>query len=79
MIFIIFFIKNFKNSAPGRCCLAIRENEIAADTMGIDTTKYKVMAFTLGLLLPALQAYCSRITFILHIRHPLLSCVLSIF
>mgnify|MGYP001781239930 CR=1 FL=1 len=48
MIFIIFFIKNFNNSAPGRCCLAIRENEIAADTMGIDTTKYKVMAFTLG-------------------------------
>ena len=23
MIFIIFFIKNFKNSAPGRCCLAL--------------------------------------------------------
>lgn len=48
MMAIIFFIKNFKNSAPGRCCLAIRENEIAADTMGINTTKYKVMAFTLG-------------------------------
>lgn len=48
MTFVIFFIKNFKNSAHGRCCLAIRENEIAADTMGINTTKYKVMAFTLG-------------------------------
>lgn len=48
MMFVIFFIKNFKNSAHGRCCLAIRENEIAADTMGINTTKYKVMAFTLG-------------------------------
>ena len=48
MIGVIFFIKNFKNSAPGRCCLAIRENEIAADTMGINTTKYKVLAFTLG-------------------------------
>lgn len=48
MMLIIFFIKNFKNSAPGRCCLAIRENEIAADTMGINTTKYKVLAFTLG-------------------------------
>lgn len=48
MVGILFFIKNFKNSAPGRACLAIRENEIAADTMGIDTTKYKVMAFTLG-------------------------------
>ncbi len=48
MILIIFFIKNFKNSSYGRCCLAIRENEIAADTMGINTTKYKVMAFILG-------------------------------
>lgn len=48
MIGIILFIKNFKNSAHGRCCLAIRENEIAADTMGINTTKYKVMAFALG-------------------------------
>lgn len=48
MIAVIFFIKNFKNSSYGRCCLAIRENEIAADTMGINTTKYKVMAFTLG-------------------------------
>lgn len=48
MMAIIFFIKNFKNSAAGRCCLAIRENEIAADTMGINTTKYKVMAFTIG-------------------------------
>lgn len=48
MMLVIFFIKNFKNSAAGRCCLAIRENEIAADTMGINTTKYKVMAFTLG-------------------------------
>lgn len=48
MIGVLFFIKNFKNSAHGRACLAIRENEIAADTMGIDTTKYKVMAFALG-------------------------------
>ena len=48
MIAVLFFIQNFKNSAHGRACLAIRENEIAADTMGIDTTKYKVMAFTLG-------------------------------
>lgn len=48
MIAIIFFIKNFKNSSYGRCCLAIRENEIAADTMGINITEYKVMAFALG-------------------------------
>lgn len=48
MVFVVYFIKNFKNSADGRACLAIRENEIAAETMGINTTKYKVMAFTIG-------------------------------
>ena len=48
MVFVVYFIKNFNNSADGRACLAIRENEIAAETMGINTTKYKVMAFTIG-------------------------------
>lgn len=48
MVVVIYVIKNFKNSADGRACLAIRENEIAAETMGINTTKYKVMAFTIG-------------------------------
>lgn len=47
-VFVVYFIKNFKNSTDGRACLAIRENEIAAETMGINTTKYKVMAFTIG-------------------------------
>jgi branched-chain amino acid transport system permease protein len=47
-VLIMYIIKNFKNSSYGRACLAIRENEIAAETMGIDTTKYKVMAFTIG-------------------------------
>lgn len=48
MIFTLFFIKNFVNSTHGRACIAIRENEIAAAAMGINTTKYKVMAFTIG-------------------------------
>lgn len=48
MLFTLFFIKNFVNSTHGRACIAIRENEIAAEAMGINTTKYKVMAFTIG-------------------------------
>lgn len=48
VLLTIFVVKNIINSAQGRACLAIRENEIAADVMGIDTTKYKVMAFTVG-------------------------------
>ena len=48
MLVTLFFIKNFVNSSHGRACIAIRENEIAAEAMGVNTTKYKVMAFTLG-------------------------------
>ena len=48
MMFTLFFIKNFINSSHGRACISVRENEIAAEAMGVDTTKYKVMAFTIG-------------------------------
>ncbi|MCC5468192.1 branched-chain amino acid ABC transporter permease [Pelosinus baikalensis] len=47
-VFTVFFIRNFINSTHGRACISIRENQIAAEAMGIDTTKYKVMAFTIG-------------------------------
>ncbi|WP_227763443.1 branched-chain amino acid ABC transporter permease [Zhaonella formicivorans] len=47
-LFTIFMIKNFINSTHGRACIAIRDNEIAAETMGINTTQYKVMAFSMG-------------------------------
>ena len=48
MLAALFIIKNFVNSRHGRACLAIRENEIAAESTGIYTTKYKVLAFTIG-------------------------------
>ena len=47
-VFTVLFIHNFINSTHGRACISIRENQIAAEAMGIDTTKYKVMAFTIG-------------------------------
>lgn len=47
-VFTIFFIKNLINSSHGRAIISIRENEIAAEAMGIDTTRYKVLAFTVG-------------------------------
>ncbi|MBT2288302.1 branched-chain amino acid ABC transporter permease [Paenibacillus albidus] len=46
----IVVINNFIRSSHGRACLAIRENEIAAEAMGINTTLYKVIAFSLGAL-----------------------------
>lgn len=47
-VITVLVIKNFINSSHGRACISIREDEIAAETMGINTTKYKVMAFTMG-------------------------------
>jgi branched-chain amino acid transport system permease protein len=48
LILTIVVITNFTNSSHGRACIAIRENEIAADAMGINTTFYKVTAFAIG-------------------------------
>lgn len=35
-------------SSVGRAFLAVREDEIAAEAMGVDTTRYKVKAFVIG-------------------------------
>ena len=48
MVITIIAISNFTKSRHGRACIAIREDEIAADSMGINTTYYKVVAFALG-------------------------------
>ncbi|MBM7581785.1 branched-chain amino acid transport system permease protein [Caldicoprobacter guelmensis] len=51
---IVLLIRNFLRSSHGRACIAIREDEIAAETMGINTTWYKVLAFVIG-------AFCAGI------------------
>lgn len=48
LVITIIIISNFTNSRHGRACIAIREDEIAADAMGINTTYYKVLAFVIG-------------------------------
>lgn len=48
LIITLVVIANFTNSTHGRACISIRENEIAADAMGINTTYYKVAAFAIG-------------------------------
>lgn len=48
VVITILVIANFTNSRHGRGCISIREDEIASDAMGINTTYYKVVAFTIG-------------------------------
>ncbi len=45
-ILAIYAARNFVNSSYGRACISIRENEVASETMGVDTTKYKILSFT---------------------------------
>lgn len=51
---VIILTSNFKNSSIGRACVSIKEDEIAAEAMGINTTKYKVIAFMFGASLASL-------------------------
>jgi len=41
---------NLVHSTHGRAFIAIREDEVAAEALGIDTTRYKVIAFVIGAL-----------------------------
>ena len=47
-ILTIFVIWQVGNSARGRAMLSVREDEIAAEAMGVNTTQAKVHAFTIG-------------------------------
>jgi branched-chain amino acid transport system permease protein len=45
------FVYRLEYIRIGRAFVAIREDELAADAMGISPTRYKVLAFTLGAIL----------------------------
>jgi branched-chain amino acid transport system permease protein len=44
----VYVVTTLVHSTYGRGCIAVRDDEIAAESMGINTTKYKVTAFVVG-------------------------------
>ena len=44
----IYIVLGLVNSTYGRGFLTVRDDEVAAEAMGINTTKYKVIAFVVG-------------------------------
>jgi branched-chain amino acid transport system permease protein len=48
VLFTIFIVNRLKDSRIGRAWIALREDEIACQAMGIDKTKTKLTAFALG-------------------------------
>src|SRR6202165_5938327 len=48
VIMTILIAKRLRDSTHGRAFLSVREDEVAAEAMGIDTTGYKVRAFVIS-------------------------------
>ncbi|MBR0308526.1 MAG: branched-chain amino acid ABC transporter permease [Mogibacterium sp.] len=46
--FTLFIVLNLKNSKQGRAIMAIRDNRIAGESIGLDVKKYKLTAFVVS-------------------------------
>ncbi|MHB1653057.1 MAG: branched-chain amino acid ABC transporter permease [Desulfitobacteriaceae bacterium] len=66
MVMVLFAVFWLENSRNGRAMLAVREDEVASATMGINTTLYKIQAFTIGAFCAGIGGalYAHAITFI---------------
>ena len=73
MLLVIFINLRLQNSRIGRAWEAIREDEVAARAMGIDTTRIKLLAFAMGAsfggvaggMFSAIQGFISPESFVL--------------
>jgi branched-chain amino acid transport system permease protein len=45
---VVALSRNLARSTHGRALFAIRDDEVAAEALGVDTTRYKITAFVLG-------------------------------
>jgi branched-chain amino acid transport system permease protein len=45
---LVFIVENLIHSTYGKGFLAVRDDEVAAEARGVDTTRYKVIAFVIG-------------------------------
>jgi branched-chain amino acid transport system permease protein len=45
---VVLVARHLADSTHGRALFAIRDDEVAAEALGVDTTRYKVLAFVIG-------------------------------
>ena len=48
LMICLVILMNFINSRTGRACMAVRDNYIAAQSVGINVTKFRLIAFTVS-------------------------------
>lgn len=54
LLLTLVIVLNLMNSRAGRAIMAIRDNRIAAESVGVDITRYKIMAFAISAALAGL-------------------------
>jgi len=54
LVLSIVVVRNLLYSSPGRAILSVREDETAAQAMGIDVVRYKTISFVIGAALAGL-------------------------
>jgi branched-chain amino acid transport system permease protein len=64
----IVLIRNLVQSSIGRSMLSIRENELASELAGVDTTRYKVLGFVVGAFFAGIGG--GLLAHLLQIAHP---------
>lgn len=66
LVVIIALVQNFIRSSYGRCILAVRDDEIAADSTGVSVFKYKMIGFIIASFIAGIGGtmYISLIGFI---------------
>ena len=66
ILIVIFILTRLENSRVGRAWSAVREDEDAAELMGVDTFKFKLWAFAIGAAIGGLAGalYASKVGFV---------------
>jgi branched-chain amino acid transport system permease protein len=64
----IVLLRNLVQSSHGRAMLSVRENELASELCGVDTTRYKVMGFVIGAFFAGVAG--GLLAHLLQLAHP---------
>jgi branched-chain amino acid transport system permease protein len=66
LVITVFLVRRLNDSRIGRAWIAIREDEVAAEAMGINTTWLKLLAFGLGAVLAGVAGvfYAAKMRFV---------------
>ena len=77
ILICLFIVYHLVNSRSGRAIMAIRDNRIAAESVGINITKFKLMAFTISACTQPVNRYSNTCKLWLqHVDHdPCICCI----